>query len=33
MKDKFLEYLTALFYLLGGIGFWFIVIHFIHKYW
>ena len=33
MEDKFLKYLVALYYLLAGIGFWLIVIHFIHKYW
>jgi hypothetical protein len=31
--ERFLKYLGALFYLLAGIGFWYIVIHFIHKYW
>jgi hypothetical protein len=30
---KILECLEYLFYLIAGITFWFIVIHFIFKYW
>ena len=32
-KENFLELLQGAFIVLAGVGFWFIVLHFIFKYW
>jgi hypothetical protein len=32
-KENFLKSLQAAFILLAGVGFWFIILHFIFKYW